>query len=175
MDRIVWFASGTRFLASGTPDDRAAAIWRLAADGAYPRLVADGRNGAPSPDGAKIAYTSIDGSSIWVLHLNSGARRQIRVGGAANSFSSLSWSPDSRRIAYHQQEYAPPTGRPVDQGSTQLEKNYLYSYGSIDADTGNLTASAKDIVMTSACALPDGRILFLKPVSLSNTMNKQVW
>lgn len=118
---------------------------------------------------------STDRASGYGTYVNSGARRQIRVGGAATS-SSLSWSPDSRRIAYQQQEYAPPTGRPVDQGSTQLEKNYLYSYGSVDADTGNLTASAKDIVMTSACALPDGRILFLlKPVSLSNTINKQVW
>jgi hypothetical protein len=63
-------------------------------------------------------------------------------------FSALLWSPDSKRIAYERQDYAPTNGRAGPNPDPIL--------------TGRLIASAKHIFMTSACGLSDGRILFLQ-------------
>src|SRR5215472_9785219 len=85
--------------------------------------------------------------------------------GAVNaSFSSLVWSPDSKRVSYQRQDYQPRSVGQVD--PSHLEKNYEFSFESVEVRSGRVVASARDVVMGSACVLPDGRVLYLRWVSL---------
>jgi Tol biopolymer transport system component len=167
VDRIAWFADGSRLLVSGSVGDQPSGVWVIPIhDGSARRVVTEGRDAVPSPDGTRIAFTSLDGSEMWVVGVQGGAAREVRAGGSTTTFSSLIWSPDSRRIAYERQDYSPSTDRQSDDLSAQLEKNYAYSYESVDLQTGHVPASAKNVVITSACGLPDGRVLFLRWIGL---------
>jgi Tol biopolymer transport system component len=151
-------------------------IWLMAANGGRTEnLISDGKSGVPSPDGTRIAFTSSDGSIIWVALVNGSNPRAIRSGGESSSFSSLTWSPDSKRLAYQRRDLAPVAGHQVRAQWTQLERSYQYNYESIDVETGRLAAEAKDFVMTSACTLPDGRVLFLRWYSPELVLVHQLW
>jgi serine/threonine protein kinase len=166
VDRMVWFSDGSRILINGslagTLDRYEPGIWVMSADGGTLEQVASGaRNGVPSPDGSRIAFTSADGLLLSVASLASGERRQIRSGGETTSFTSLFWSPDGRRVGFQRVEYVPPAN--VDSGHFFLAVHrYRYNYESVDVDSGKLAASANDFIMESACGLRDGRVLFLR-------------
>ena len=97
-----------------------------------------------------------------MISLGSGQRREIRNGGDTGSFSSLVWSPDGKRITFQRVEYVPPANRGSDPKGFFAAQHYQYSYESVDVDSGQTVASAKDFVMASACGLRDGRVLFLR-------------
>jgi Tol biopolymer transport system component len=159
VDRLAWFADRSRLLASGTIDHRAG-VWVMALNGGAPSLIGpESRDGVPSPDGARIALTSADGATISVIGVNGGGLRQIRDGVGTNWFSALLWSPDGKRISYERQEYSPPN----DPGSApaQLFRDYAYGYEATDVNTGRVVTSLKGPLMTSACGLEDGRVLFV--------------
>jgi Tol biopolymer transport system component len=142
-------------------------------NGGKPALVAPGgENGVPSPDGTRVAFTSGDGATIWVVEMKGGNPRQIRGGGGTGWFSALVWSPDGKRISYQRREYVPPRDRQVQGDASRVELNYAYSYESADGDTGRVIASARDIWMTSAFGLSDGRVLYLSPVSSMKNFGK---
>lgn len=164
VDRIAWFSDGSRLLASGMAADHRRGVWMIPLNGGTAGLIVpEGEDGVPSPDGTRITSTSADGTTIWVTGVNGARPRQIRGGGGMNSFSALIWSPDGKRISYQRQEYAPPRDRQiVGYGASLLEHNSAYSYEAADADTGRIIASVKDVVMTSACGLEDGRVLYLR-------------
>ncbi|MGH9353627.1 MAG: hypothetical protein ACRD2G_15945 [Terriglobia bacterium] len=63
----------------------------------------------------------------------------------------------------------------MDQTFTQLQKNYAYSYEAVDVATGRVVASAKNVVISSACGLPDGRVLFLRWISPALAYTDQLW
>ena len=155
----VGFIDASRLLVSGELPGQGSGIWAMALHGGKPVLITPhGRDGVPSPDGTRIAFTSLDGASISVMAF-SGPARRIRVGGDNVSFSSLIWSADGRRIAYRLQE-STPSDRQAGADSAPLVKNYQFSYESVDVASSRLIASVRDIIMTSACALPDGLVLF---------------
>ena len=176
VERIAWFADGSRLLVSGTRANHDRGIWVVPISGGKPSLIAqDCKDGVPSPDGTRVALASVDESTIWVKGVDGGAARKLRIGGNISSFSALVWLPDGKRIGYQRRDYAPQKGREVDPLPTRLEKNYRYSYESVDVTTARVVASAKDVPMLSACALRDGRILFLRWVSLALIWSEQVW
>jgi Tol biopolymer transport system component len=160
VDRLAWFADSSRVLASGTIDHRAG-VWVLPLNGGAPRLIGpEGRDGVPSPDGTRIALTSADGATISIIGVNGGRLRQIWDGRGTSWFSALLWSADGKRISYERQEYAPPK----DPGSApaQLSRDYAYAYEATDVNTGRVVTSIKGVLMTSACGLEDGRVLFVR-------------
>ena len=170
--RIAWFADGSRLLVSGSVGDQPSGVWVIPIHGGSPRLVmTESQDAVPSPDGTRIAFTSLDSSAIWVVGAGGEGGREVRVGGSETSFSSLIWSPDSNRIAYQRQDSMPR----VDQNGARLEKNYAYSFESVDVGTRRVVASTKDIVMTSACGLPDGRVLFLRRILPESDLPHQLW
>jgi Tol biopolymer transport system component len=182
VSRMVWFADGSKLLVSGVSNGASnvgerLGIWLMPVNGGKPALVMpDGRDAAPSPDGTRIAMINGDGSTIWIAGLNGGMPRQIRGGGYTGTFSALVWSPDSRRISYQRQEHVPQRDRQPTRPEWQpLEGSYAYSYESADADTGRVVASVKDVVMSSACALPDGSMLYLRWGSLEDIGSIQLW
>jgi eukaryotic-like serine/threonine-protein kinase len=54
-----------------------------------------------------------------------------------------------------------------------LEQLYSRSYESLEGDTGRVTIKVPDVEMSSAAALPDGRILFLRYLSSSTEAAEQ--
>jgi eukaryotic-like serine/threonine-protein kinase len=172
VDRIVWFADGSRLLVSGSVSDHPSAIWVTPIGAGAPKLViSGGKDAVPSPDGTRIALTNLDGSEIWEIGIRGEAPREVRVGGSTTSFSALIWSPDSKRVEYQRRDYTPR----ANQNGDQPEKNYTYSFESVDVETGQLVALAKNVVMTSACGLPDGRVLALRWTSPEITFMHQIW
>jgi Tol biopolymer transport system component len=170
IDRMVWFNDGSRVLINGSMagalDKYEPGIWVMPEEGSKLERVASGaRNGVPSPDGARIAFTTTDGSILSVASLPGGEPRPIRSGAETTTFSSLVWSPDGKRIAFQRSEYVPPAKLNSDPGSFLALHHYEYSYESVDVDFGRQVASAKDFVMESACGLRDGSILFLRNTS----------
>ncbi|MGH9454426.1 MAG: protein kinase domain-containing protein, partial [Terriglobia bacterium] len=176
VSRIAWFANDSSLLVSGTIGNRPSGVWVMPVRGGTPKMVIpDSKDAVPSPDGTRIAMTNLDGSEIWTAADSGGSAREVRDGGSTTSFSALIWSPDSKRIAYQRQGYAPQKDRLTGQRVKPIEKNYVYSYESIDVETGQVVASAKDVVLSSACGLPDGRVLFLRWVSPEQILKDQIW
>jgi Tol biopolymer transport system component len=160
VDRLAWFADGSRLLASGTIDLRAG-VWVIPLDGGAPSLIGpEGRDGVPSPDGTRIALTSADGTAIWVIGVKGEGLRQIRGSRGTSWFSALLWSPNGKRLSYERQEYAPPNNP----GSVpeQLSQDYAYTYETTDVNTGRVVTSLKNVLMTSGYGLKDGRVLFVR-------------
>jgi Tol biopolymer transport system component len=161
VDRLAWFADRSRLLASGTIDHRAG-VWLIPLNGGAPSLIGpEGRDGVPSPDGTRIALTSADGATIRVIGINGGMLRQIRDGRGTSWFSALLWSPDGKRISYERQEYAPPKDPGL--AAAQFSGDYAYAYEAVDVNTGRVVISLRGVLMTSACGLGDGRVLFGRP------------
>jgi eukaryotic-like serine/threonine-protein kinase len=167
VDRLAWFADGSRLLASGTIDHHAG-VWVIPLNGGAPSLIGpEGKDGVPSPDGTRIALTSADGTAIWVIGVNGGRLRQIRGGRGRSWFSALLWSPDGKRISYERQDYAPPEDpRSAPSQLSRILRDYAYGYEATDVNTGRVVTSLKGVLMTSACGLEDGRVLFVRWIPL---------
>jgi dipeptidyl aminopeptidase/acylaminoacyl peptidase len=148
--------------------------------------MSESKDGVPSPDGTRIAFTNLGGSEIWVAGVDGNAARLVRAGSA--TLSSLIWSPDSKRIEYRRQDPVAAKDRPSELASEQsgqggqltsasasIKENYQFSYESLDIATGQLIASARSVVMASACGLPDGRVLFLSWISAAREFERQLW
>jgi eukaryotic-like serine/threonine-protein kinase len=176
VDRIAWFPDGSRLLASGTAADHRRGVWVIPLDGGAAGLVVpEGEDGVPSPDGTRIASTSADGTTIWVTAVNGARPRQIRGGGGMNLFSALIWSPDGKRISYQRQVYATQRDQQIaGYGASRPQQN-VYNYEAADAETGRVVASVRDVVMTSACGVEDGRILYLRWISAMEMLRHQLW
>src|SRR5581483_11855846 len=136
--------------------------WVMPAEGGgLEQVVTGARNGVPSPDGSRVAFTGADGSALFVDSLAGAKRRQIRSGGKTAFFSALIWSPDGKRIAFQRTEFMPRAELNADPGAFLTLNQYRYSYESVEVDSGRLAASAKDFVMESPSGLNDGSVLFL--------------
>src|SRR5262249_15224834 len=101
--RIAWFHDGSRLLVSGSvdgndaPGDSRSGVWILDTGGGKPRqIISSGANGIPSPDGARVAWTGADQSTLWVAAEDGSGARQIRNGGETSTFTSLIWSHDGK-------------------------------------------------------------------------------
>ena len=73
-------------------------IWIVGARGDNPRKLADGRSPEVSPDGATLAY--LDGGQIWTVNLRDKSAKPAQLLHTRGDLSSLTWSPDSRYLAF---------------------------------------------------------------------------
>jgi Tol biopolymer transport system component len=102
-----------------------ASVWVIPTAGVAPqKIVAEGKDAIPSPDGARIALTSPDESVLWVAAADGSAPRQIRSGGQVSSFSSVIWSPDGKRVAYQRRDLEPGQRGQTPVDKAQLVKSY---------------------------------------------------
>jgi Tol biopolymer transport system component len=181
VDRIAWFHDESKLLVSGfvagddPSGDFQAGIWILPVGGGEPRkIISDGANGVPSPDGTRVALTSPDKSIVWVAATDGGGARQIHSGGQTSSFSSLIWSADSRRVAYERRDYV-AGARQSNAKLVQLYNLYRYSFESADVETGRAVAVAKDFDVIQACGLPDGRVLVVGRLAAEPDGTRHLW
>jgi len=96
----------------------------------------------------RYAYLSRDWSEIRVGELHSDQSRTLLAGIADDKFPILLWSPDGRRVGFQRRHFR--------------KDRYKYSYESVELATGKVNVEAASLLMASAAALPDGRVMFLR-------------
>jgi eukaryotic-like serine/threonine-protein kinase len=150
-ERIAWFSDQTKVLVSGfDPNFASSQIWTVSITGSAPRLFRkDARNGAASPDGARIAFTANKDREIWITGADGDNPHALLVDPSGNSFSSLFWSGDGKRVSYLR-------------SLNGLGRDNKTAYESADANSGKVLALQNDVTFESACALADGRVFFLR-------------
>jgi dipeptidyl aminopeptidase/acylaminoacyl peptidase len=72
-------------------------IWAVSAEGGEPRLLAEGRDPAVSPDGRRVAYTLR--GQVWMVALDDARARPEQVLQTRGTAGDLRWSPDGSRLA----------------------------------------------------------------------------
>jgi len=173
VDRLAWFADGTKLVASGfSNSDNVPSVWAISGSGALPVLLHTmARQGSPSPDGTRIAFTTPDRTAIWVMGANGENPRQILAAAAGDTFPLVFWPANARRLAFERLRYSPDRDRP----NRSLSRYYEQSYELLALDTGRVMARVRDVWISSAAVRPDGRMLFLKWDSPGSDAPKQLW
>ncbi len=148
VDRITWFPDQTKILVSGVNDHSAQPeIWTVFITGGAPQIFRkDARNGVPSPDGARIAFTAGKDSELWTAGADGDGARPLIIDTSGKVFLDVFWSGEGKRVSY----------------LTSLTGLGTNDYQSADAGSGKILASQKDVAFKSACALADGRLFFLR-------------
>jgi Tol biopolymer transport system component len=143
IDRLAWFADTAKLVASGfsahtyVPD-----IWIISIAGAPPLLLRSmARQGCPSPDGTRIAFTSADQSSIWTMKSNGANAKQVLGGAAGDSFPVLFWSATARRLGFVRRHYSAKNDHP----SRSLLRYYQRDYESLALDVGKVPVRVPDL------------------------------
>jgi hypothetical protein len=159
METISWLGSTGKILISGETDEDARALWAqdLSGSGLY-TLRQDAQHGIASPDGQQIAFTSGDETEIWIMKTGGGAARKLVIGGSADTFPFITFSPDGRRVSYQRRHFT--TDAVNSHTRADGENNFRRTFETVDL-SGRLVDTVA-IGMTSGCMLGDGRILFLQ-------------
>lgn len=168
VDRLTWFANGRTLVASGfsTTND-VPSIWLIPGNGSPPHLLRTNARGASSsPDGRYIAFVTPNRSEIWIVDANGEHPKRIVAApaGSTNHVDKIElvlWSPDGRRLMFHRHRY-----------SAQTSSRW---YESVAIATGRVVATGKDLWMSSASVLADGRIMFLRWDNWNFTSSGQLW
>ena len=161
VDRLAWFADGTKLVASGfSTATNVPSIWIIFVSEAAPQLLREhAREATPSPDGGQIAFVTQDYSEIWVMGTDGKQSRRVVTGPGEDTFPLVFWSPDGRRISFQRQHYSPEYQRAT---HGVFDRFYERSYESVELSTGTTTARVPAMRIASATALPDSRIFFLR-------------
>ena len=154
IDRIAWWPDERRLLVSGySTTTQGPSLWMVPLDGAARYLLRDGaRDGSPSPDGTKVAFTQSNQSEIWTMELGGQSASKVVAGRSVDTFPVVLWSSDGKHVIYQRRRYFPrQDSRTAD--LIALEADYERTYESVNIETGGMAGSARKIPMTSACAL----------------------
>jgi Tol biopolymer transport system component len=110
-----WFPDGSKLLA-GPPSVENPGVWVISAMGGPPRKLQDhGFAGIVSPDSSQIAFMDrflyrgpmmVSAQEIWVMGPAGEEPRKVFTAKEGEGIQSLSWSPDSNRIAFRRRSLA---------------------------------------------------------------------
>ena len=101
---VNWFPDGQRLIL-WTEQERNDSLWSVPVSGGAPVKLRDGGTWpAVSPDGSTIAFIAGQilnglGHEVWLMGPNGESQKRI-VGSDSNWYSSPTWSPTGRRVAY---------------------------------------------------------------------------
>jgi serine/threonine protein kinase len=133
--------------------------WRMSTwDGTVRKLLEDGIQAYPSPDGQQLAFTN-DKDEIWIMSATGEAPRKIVSREPQWSLQNFAWSPTGRRIAYD--KFKVNSDR--EKGGAQID----VSLDSCDLD-GRCSTILSDSRLqvrwdgesSTLVWLPDGRLVF---------------
>lgn len=161
VERIAWFPDQTRILVSGlNRHSGQPEIWNVFITGGAPSILRkDARNGVPSPDGSRIAFTAGRDRELWTVGAAGDGARPLIGDTSGKAFLDVFWSGDGKRLSYLISQ-------------TGLGKD---DYESADASSGKILASEKDATFKSACALADGRLFFLRDSPAESRDEYSLW
>jgi Tol biopolymer transport system component len=162
VDRLAWFADNRRLVASGfSAATYIPSIWLISANGASPRLLrTDARLASPSPDGRHVVFISADQSEIWVTDADGNEARRI-VAASPDRINFVLWAQDGRRLMFHRFHHS--------------NRDSVLSYESVALATGRTLATVRHSWMSSASALSDGRIVYLRWDNDDFTSARAIW
>jgi Tol biopolymer transport system component/DNA-binding winged helix-turn-helix (wHTH) protein len=99
---VSWFPDSVHMMVSLSGPSGESSLWESSALGGQPRRVFDeGRLVSISPDGQELAFVAgkMLRDRIWVAKVD-GTQRQELVGEDGDLFGGITWSPDSKSIAF---------------------------------------------------------------------------
>jgi hypothetical protein len=162
VDHLAWFADGTKLVASGFSDTSyVPSVWTISAGGAPPCLLrGHARRAIPSPDGKHIAFISQDSSELWVMRSDGLEARRL-VNAAGDMLPLLFWLPNGQRLGFQRHHI--------------WAGHSMRSYQSVALTTGSIATLVRNIEMSSASMLPDGRLLYLQWDNWDFTTSRQLW
>jgi eukaryotic-like serine/threonine-protein kinase len=163
VDRLAWYADGSKLVASGfSPTTNISSIWLISITGENPVLLhSNARAAIPSPDGTQVAFVTQDWSEIWLTRSSGEKPQEVVHGNPRDRFPVLFWSPDGRRLGFQRAYFK--------------KERYEYQYEFADLATGKDLVLVRDLLMNSASALPDGRVLFLRWDNDDFTSAHELW
>jgi hypothetical protein len=161
VDHLAWFPDQKNLIASGFSNlTYVPGLWLVSATGAPPRLLRTrAREGAPSPDGKQIAFVSQDWSELWVMGANGLQPRRL-IDADKDVLPVVFWLPKGR-LGF--QRFHIYIGK------------YIRSYESLALDAGRPVTLVRDLAMSSASMLPDGRLVYLRWDNPDNSSSQQLW
>jgi len=164
VEKMAWLSDSSALLAVGRPLSAGnSSAWIVALDGTAPKLVRENVDTASlSPDGTRVAFTSVDTREIWIADLmGSRQARKLITAEENESFPVLLWSAKGKYLICLRRKSLRRV--PTEPLSSNFEPRFQRTYESIDVATGTVSYRRDDISMRSATVQPDGRVLFLWP------------
>ena len=161
-DRIAWYPDQTQIVAGGfTGKLTGAEIWTVSMTGDPPQLLRkEARNGVPSPDGTRVAFTANNDRVLWLAGPSGENVRLLATEGSGRVFCCTFWSQDGRRISYLRRL----------NGFAGKDE-----YESADAATGRVLASSKNLDFDSGLELGGGRMFLLRDSPLHYLNSYSLW
>jgi len=177
---ISWFPDGAHLIAALSGPGQPSSLWEISTLGGTPRkLIDDGRFPEVSPDGKQIAYiTGLRmGNQVWLAAAN-GAQPYKLLGEDGDFFGSVTWSPDSNRLAYIRGrltnayglscviEYVNVSGRPRLVNVADRKSNVLYQLNGM----GWFSAISGPLAWAS-----DGRLIYAQDEPPPRQLDSNLW
>ena len=160
VEKIAWFPDGSRLVISGytgltnTPN-----VLLVFLDGQAPRLLRENaRSAVVAPDGLRIAFTSGDATSIWVMGSAGNDPAQIVPARETDRFPFVLWSGKGTRLGFQRRSFRAQG----DLGYVMQDQYYTRTYETVSIPDGSILSRRDDIWIESAAETSDGRLLYLQ-------------
>jgi Tol biopolymer transport system component/DNA-binding winged helix-turn-helix (wHTH) protein len=173
--RLAWFPDNRHLLVSGTESrSHTSAIWKLSLAGDAPQLLKqDAWEGVPSPDGSRVAFTTDGKAELWISGPAGEAPKRLVAAVPGDTFPVLLWSRDGSSLLLdrHRQTFAN-----VDPSNSANAQNTFHAdYLAVNAADGSVTAEKQELYFSTACLMPDNRLLFTQTTGYPKPSKTRTW
>ena len=170
VSRLAWFADGLHLAASVVaPDSHTMQVWILSTVGDAPLLLReDAQSAVPAPEGSVVAFTTGNGSEIWLSGMAGEGARRMLLGQPSEQFPTLLWSRDGRHLLL-QRRISPPGQATSATPEIEAGSRDQLAFLSLDTESAKISATAEGISMTNACLLREDQLLFSHPEATPGT------
>ncbi len=168
---VSWAPDSVHMIVGLNGQGRESSLWELSALGGSARkLVEDGRIPAVSPDGKEFAFVAGRPmrQRIWLAPFDGMPPREL-LGQDGDLFGGITWSPDSRKIAYTTAKFAYGNGVKASMDVVAVPKPS--SYDIVHPDS---VMSLSGLEGPLAWA-PDGRLIYSLAEPRPRQMDSNLW
>jgi Tol biopolymer transport system component/DNA-binding winged helix-turn-helix (wHTH) protein len=168
---INWFPDSVHLIVAFSDENRESSLWELSALGGSARkLIDDGRAPAVSPDGRAIAFFAGKPikEGVWIAGITGEQPREV-AGEDGDLFGNISWSPDSRKIAYTTAKFTYGYGT---EGLINVVRINGRASERVSAPTNVVSLSDLDQPITWT---PDGRLIYSLREPRPRQLDSNLW